>query len=452
MPSPAQRLPGPVVPGFTRILTALSPVRLPFDSLKYIVDNAAKYGPLYGIYLSDTVTYVVSDPKLAHEILVERHAEFHKAQMLRNAIGELIGNGLLTSEGDFWRRQRKLAQPAFHFARIAAYGETMVRQTLDHITDWESGETRDVAQDMLAITLGIVNKTLFGIDVRDQAKRIGALTYVILEAANDRLNSYAPVWERLFKTRRRREEAALGELFAIVDGIITEHGKRADSGDLLSMLLAARDEEGNPMSAQQLRDEVMTLFVAGHETTANALNWALYLLSQNPEAEAKLMNEIAALGGRPPAMADLARLPYSEMVIKESIRLYPPAAGATREPLHDIELGGYHIPKGGNIAISTYTMHRNAAFFPDPLRFDPERFSPAREADIPKHAYLPFGAGPRVCIGNTFAMMEARLILITILQRFRLTLAPKQTVQAEQLFTIRPKGGLKMIVRPRDGA
>ena len=169
MPSPAQRLPGPVVPGFTRVITALSPVRLPFDSLKYIVDNAAKYGPLYGIYFGDTVTYVLSDPKLAHEILVERHAEFHKAQMLRNAVGELIGNGLLTSEGDFWRRQRKLAQPAFHFGRIAAYGETMVRQTLDHITDWESGETRDIAQDMLAITLGIVNKTLFGVDVRDQA-------------------------------------------------------------------------------------------------------------------------------------------------------------------------------------------------------------------------------------------------------------------------------------------
>ena len=448
MPSPAQRLPGPVVPGFTRVITALSPVRLPFDSLKYIVDNAAIYGPLYGIYFGDTVTYVVSDPKLAHEILVERHAEFHKAQMLRNAIGELIGNGLLTSEGDFWRRQRKLAQPAFHFGRIAAYGETMVRQTLDHITDWESGETRDIAQDMLAITLGIVNKTLFGIDVRDQAKRIGALTYVILEAANDRLNSYAPVWEKLFKTRRRREEAALGALFAIVDGIIAEHRKHADSGDLLSMLLDARDEDGNPMSAQQLRDEVMTLFVAGHETTANALDWAFYLLAQNPESEETLMTEIAALGGRPPTMADLARLPYSEWVMKEAIRLYPPAAGATREPLHDISLGGYRLPKGSNIAISTYTMHRNAAFFPDPLRFDPERFSPAREADIPKHAYLPFGAGPRVCIGNTFAMMEAQVILAMVMRDWDVALDSAHKVEPDPMVTLRPKHGIHVSLRP----
>lgn len=443
------KVPGPVVPSFTRVITALSPVRLPFDSLKYTYDNANIYGKFYAIYFDNQVTYVISDRKLVYEILIERHAEFHKAQILRDSIGELVGNGLLTSEDSFWRRQRKLAQPAFHFQRIAAYGETMVAQTQDMLREWQAGETRDIAHDMMALTLGIVNKTLFNIDVRNQAKHIGELTYILLESANDRLNSYHPIWERMFKTRRRREEKAMHELFAIIDNIITQHGNE-DKGDLLSMLLAARDDEGNPMSAKQRRDEVMTLFVAGHETTANALDWVFYFMAQNPEVEAKLLCEIEILNGKPPTVHDLPNLPYSEMVLKEALRLYPPAAGATRQPIHDLELGGYHFTKGSNIVISTYLMHRNPDYFPDPLKFDPERFNPARETQIPKYAYLPFGGGPRVCIGNTFAMMEARLIFITILQHYRLTLATNQPIQAEQLFTIRPKGGLKMNVVSRE--
>lgn len=446
MTRPDSEIPGPVVPGFTRIITALSPVRLPFDSLQYAIDNAARYGRLYGIYLGDSATYVLTDPALAHEMLVERAGEFHKAEMLRHAVGGLIGNGLLTSEGDFWRRQRRLAQPAFHFQRITAYGDIMVSSALARMANWRTGETRDIAQDMMAITLEIVNKTLFGTDVREQTERIGQLTLTILEAANDRLISYAPVWERLFKTQQRREEAAKRELFALIEGIIASHRDQPDRGDLLSMLLAARDEDGQPMSARQLRDEVVTLFVAGHETTANALDWAFFTLAQNPEAEARLREEISTLGGRPPTMADLPNLPYSEQVMKEVLRLFPPAAGMTREPIHDLDLGGYRFPKGANLAISTYAMHRDPTLFPDPLRFDPERFSPAREGELPKHAYLPFGAGPRICIGNVFAMFEARLILIAVLQRFRLAVAPGFKVRAEQLFTTRPRGGLKMVL------
>ena len=441
------------------LMTNLSPVRLPFDSLSYIVTNAEKFGEFYGVYLGDTVTYVVSSPKLAHEILVERASEFHKAELLRKAIGPVIGNGLLTSEDDFWKRQRKLAQPAFHFQRIEKYGETMVQQTLALMQRWQPGETRDVAHDMMTLTLGIVTKTLFNVDVSDQAERIGLLMHTVLEAANDSINSYNPVWERMFKTRQRRTEAATAELFKIIDEIIVEHRKHdADTGDLLSMLLAARDEDSSPgftgasMSERQLRDEVMTLFIAGHETTANALAWMLYLVSQHPDVEARLMREIATLKGKPPTMQDLPQLPYSERVLKEVMRLYPPAGGATREPIHDIELGGFHMPKGSSIAISTYTMHRNPKYFAEPLTFDPERFSPENEAKIPKYAYLPFGGGPRVCIGNAFAMMEARLVAITVLQRFKLSLAPNQQVRAEQLFTIRPRGGLKMVVDSRDAS
>jgi cytochrome P450 len=354
----------------------------------------------------------------------------------------------LTSEGDFWKRQRKLAQPAFHHQRIEAYATTMVDYTLKMLDGWKAGERRDIAHEMMELALRIVNKTLFNVDLHEDCQRIGKLMLVTLAAANDRINRYEPVWERLFHGQAKREAAANQELFAIIEAIIAEHRRHGeDTGDLLSMLLAARDENGDPMSEKQLRDEVMTLFVAGHETTANALAWTFYLLAQNPQAEERLCHEVAALNGQPPAATDLAHLPYSEMAIKEAMRLYPPAGGVTRQPIHDIELGGYRIPKGSDIAVSTYTMQRNPALFPDPERFDPERFRPENEAKIPRYAYLPFGGGPRICIGNSFAMMEARLVLTTVLQRFRLTLAPGQSVRAEQLFTIRPRGGLKMTVQ-----
>ena len=441
-------VPGPHVPGWMMALTQLSPKRIEFDSLAYLTENAEKYGSFYAIYTGKNVTYVITDPQLAYEIFVTRHQEFHKAELIRNAVMPFARNGLLTSEGDFWKRQRKLAQPAFHHQRIAAYGAMVTDETQKLIATWHTGETRNIARDMMALTLKVVNKTLFNVDLSEQVDHIGELMHVILEAANDRINSYNPLFERLFKGQKRRETAALAELNRIIEDIIAQHRTQGDDqGDLLSMLLAARDENGEPMDERQLHDEVVTLFIAGHETTANALTWTFYLLAENPAVTQKLMTEIATLQGQIPTVRDLAQLPYSEQVVKESMRLYPPAGGATRQPLHDIELGGYPIPKGSNVAVSTHAMHRNPKLFPDPLRFDPERFSPENEGKIPKYAYLPFGGGPRVCIGNSFAMMEARLALITILQQWKLQLAPNQTVRAEQLFTTRPKGGvLRMII------
>jgi len=433
------------------VLLQLSPVRIEFDALTYVSENAAKYGPLYAITVGNVVTYVISDPQLAHEILVTRHSEFHKAEVVRKAVGPFAGNGLFTSEGDFWRRQRKLAQPAFHHQRIAAYGTVVTDEAKKLITAWRAGETRDIAHEMMALTLKVVNKTLFNVEVTEQIDHIGTLTMTVLEAANDRINNYYPLWERLFKRQQRREAAAIAELDRLIYGFIADHrAQGTDNGDLLAMLLAARDDGGEPMSEQQLRDEMLTIFVAGHETTANALTWTWHLLAENPAVEAKLLAEIATLAGRTPTVRDLTGLPYSEQVVKEAMRLYPPAGGVTRQALHDIELGGHRIPKGRDIAISTYTMHRNPQFFPEPLRFDPERFAPENEGRIPKYAYLPFGGGPRVCIGNSFAMMEARLALIAIAQMWQLTHAPNQTVRAEQLFTIRPKGGLKMVVASRN--
>jgi len=444
------RVPGPVIPGWSQSITNLLPWRVNFDSLGFMLKNARQFGKFYAIWLGSKPIYVISDPDLVREILVERAKEFHKADLVKQAVGPFAGNGLFTNEGDFWRRQRKLAQPAFHHGRIEAYGATMVQQTLEMLTNWQSGARLDIAHEMTKLTLGIVNKTLFNVDVRAQANHIGELMTTILSAANDRINSYDPFWSRLLQTNQRREAAAIRELFAIIEGIIAEHRRHGeDTGDLLSMLLAARDEEGNPMSEQQLRDEVITLFVAGHETTANALAWSFYLVAQHPTAEAKLLAELAPLQGKTPSLPDLATLPYSEQVVKEAMRLYPPAGGITRQPIHDIQLGGYSIAQGDTITISTYVMQHDPQLYPNPEHFDPDRFTPENEAKLPRYAYLPFGGGPRICIGNSFAMMEARLILLTILQKFSLQLAPGQNVRAEQLFTLRPKGGLKMGVEQR---
>jgi len=448
--SPQVRVPGPVIPGWSQWITNLLPWRVNFDSLSFMLKNARQFGKFYAIWLGSKPIYVISDPNLVREILVERAKEFHKADLVKQAVGPFAGNGLFTNEGDFWRRQRKLAQPAFHHGRIEAYGATMVQQTLEMLASWQSGDMRDIAHEMTKLTLGIVNKTLFNVDVRAQAEHIGELMTTILSAANDRINSYDPVWNRLLQTNQRREAAAIQALFAIIEEIIAEHRCHGeDTGDLLSMLLAARDEDGNPMSEQQLRDEVITLFVAGHETTANALAWSFYLVAQHPAVEAKLLAELAPLQGNPPSLRDLAQLPYSEQVVKEAMRLYPPAGGITRQPIHAIQLGGYPIAQGDTITISTYVMHHDPQLYPNPEHFDPDRFTPENEAKLPRYAYLPFGGGPRICIGNSFAMMEARLILLTILQKFSLRLAPGQNVRAEQLFTLRPKGGLKMRVEQR---
>jgi cytochrome P450 len=274
----------------------------------------------------------------------------------------------------------------------------------------------------------------------------------VLDAANDRINSVVrlPSW---LPTRRNREEKrALRRIDQLLNRFIAEHrASREAPADLLSVLLAATDEEsGIGMSDRQLHEEMMTLFLAGHETTAMALTWTWYLLSRHPQVEEKLVDEVSrVLKGRPPTVADLAQLPYTEMVVRESMRLYPPAPGVAREPIEDVRIGGYDVPRGSLITVNTYAMHRDRRFFDDPERFDPERFGPGWEERIDRYAFLPFGGGPRVCIGNGFAMMEARLILATVVQRVRLSLEPGQQIVPMQLVTVRPKHGMRMRVNAR---
>jgi len=327
----------------------------------------------------------------------------------------------------------------------------MVAYTQSMMDSFKEGEVRDIGADMSILTLGIVVKCLFGADLPLQARDISQLMLAVLDAANERLNSVLRTsW--VPTARNRREKRAIAELDAILQLLIRARRAGNESrGDLLSVLLAAADDEsGAQMSDQQLRDELMTLFGAGHETTALALTWTWYLLSRHPEVNAKLEEELdRALTGRSPAAGDLPRLPYTAMVIREALRLYPPVPGVAREPIEDVTIAGYEIPKGSLITVSPYVLHHDARFFSDPERFDPERFAPGWEEHIPRYAYLPFGSGPRVCIGNGFAMMEARLILATVAQHYRLSINPNDTIRPIQLVTLRPSGPVKMKIERR---
>lgn len=420
------------------------------NMLKTVVDTFDVYGDTYDLHVDDAHIFVTRDPELLRFALVEESDKYDKDAVYKNpdwGLAFFIGNGLLTSDGAFWRRQRKLIQPSFHARHIESYAETMVDYAERTADEWRDWREVDVDDAMMKLTLAIVSKTIFGKDVSGDSARIGeALTVLQHTAGNPPL---LPPW---VPTPRKRQQAkALRQLDEVTYRLIAE--RRADTGehgDLLSLLMNARDEDGEGMSDKQVRDEAITIMLAGHETTANALNWTWVLLAQNPQVEARLHAELdAVLGGRRPTLDDLNRLPYTEMVIKESMRLYPPAYGFSRVANQTTRLGDYDVPKGTVLNLFTYGAHRDPKHWPDPNRFEPERFSEANEKQIPRYAYLPFGGGPRVCVGNSFAMMEARLLLATLAQRYRLRLSPGQAVVTDPLITLRPKGGLHMHVEPR---
>jgi cytochrome P450 len=423
----------------------------PFDSLAAFLQIARDFGGITYNEFGPVKFYLISDPELMREVLVEKAEHFHKADLTKQAFGAFLGNGLLNSEDDFWKRQRKLAQPAFHTRRIEGYGDTMVAYTQEMIDGWHEGETRRFDTDMMKLTMRIVAKTLFDADVQGDAERVGATLAVILENTNERINAVMNLPEWMPTPRRLATRSAVSELDSIINRIIAERrANKADRGDLLSMLLLAQDDDGSDMSDRQLRDEMMTIFLAGHETTAMALTWTWYLLAQHPDVLAKLQAEAdAVLGKRAATVADLAALPYNEQVVKEAMRLYPPAPGAARQPVEDVRVGNYTLPQGALINVSIYAAHHDPALYPDPERFDPERFTPEAEKARHRYAYLPFGGGPRICIGNSFAMMEARLILATMVQHTAPELVAGQTITPVQMVTVRPKDGMRMVVRCR---
>ncbi len=424
--------------------------KLNADSLGTFAEWSSEYGDIFALSIMNMQQWIVTHPDLIHQILVTDASKFIKDAAYsdeKRGLARFLGNGLLTSDGEFWKRQRKLVAPSLHTRRIEAYAQTMVDYTLKMLDGWQDKARLDISQEMSALTMQIVAKTLFNANVVEDIAAVNSSMATLQKASGDM--TLLPEWVPTPIKYRSRQ--AVSVLDRIVYGFINERrASGEDKGDLLSMLLLAQDDDGNGMSDKQARDEAVTLFLAGHETTANSLNWTWYLLAQHPEVEAKLHAELdSVLAGSPPSLDDLKNLPYTEMIMKESMRLYPPAWSFSREATEDIQLGDYIIPKGTVVAILNYFTHRDPRWWDDPEAFVPERFSPEREKDIPKYAYVPFGGGPRVCIGNSFAMMEGRLLLATMASRYSLTLQPGQKVQTQPLITLNPKNGLPMTLHAR---
>lgn len=418
------------------------------DKLGYVQNAAKTYGDIVRYRLGPVIVYQLNHPDYIHEVLVGQGDKFQKAKLDGQIFQQFLGNGLLSANGDFHRQQRKLVQPAFHSKRIENYGQVMVDYTAQMVDGWRDGLTLDIHDAMTKLTLFIVSKTLYDADVSASADGIGEAVHTLNAIGGDQYNQgfVFPKWLPVSQNRRMAQSVAAVD--AVMMPIIEGRRKSGeDKGDLLSMLLMAQDEEtGTGMSDRQVRDEAVSLFLAGHETTSNALTWTWYLLAQHPEVEAKLHAELdTVLAGRAPTMRDLANLPYTDMVIKEAMRLYPPAWILNgREALEDVEIDGYFVPKGTTIFMSPYVMHHDSRYFDAPDAFQPERWADGLEKRLPRYAYFPFGGGPRVCIGNSFAMMEARLVLAAVAQHYRLSLVPGQTVQLDPLITLRPKDPMMM--------
>jgi cytochrome P450 len=395
--------------------------------------------------------YQANDPEVVHEVLVVQAAKFHKTNQIKAVLKDSLGNGLLVSDGDFWRRQRRMVQPAFHARRIGAYADLMVRYTQEMLGGWRDGARVDISREMMALTLRVVAKALFDTDVAEVTDIVAEVATVGQELANRRFRRLfnPPAWLPTRDNRMSRREVALldGVVLPMIEARLTSG---EDRGDLLSMLVLSEDDQGRTMTVRQARDEVATLILAGHETTALTLAWTWMLLALHPEVADRLHGELSrVLGGRPPRADDLPQLPYTEMVVKESMRLYPPAWIVARQAIEDADLGGFVLPKYSTVFISPYSLHRDPRYFEDPDRFDPERFAPGREELIPRSAYLPFGAGPRVCIGNSFAMLEARLVLATMAQHVGLALVGSEPIWPSPLITLRPDRPILMTVGVR---
>lgn len=424
------------------------------DPLGFLLETR-RYGEVVGMRFVFSPAYLIYHPEDVKHVLQENHFNYNKDLFTYHVLNPVVGSGLLTNDGDSWLHQRRLMQPAFHRKRLATYATLMEEATESMLAGWQvhenAAESLDIAEEMMHLTLRIVGQALFSLDLSQETSTVGQAVTTLVKLLGDYV--YAPFPPISVPTSRNRHmQAAIHELNTVVSTIIRErHELNTDTGDLLSMLLAARDEEtGEGMNDQQARDEVMTLLLAGHETTANTLIWTWYLLSQHPEVENRLHSELATvLGGNAPTVEQLPDLTYTWMVLQEALRLYPPAWILSRKALADDELGGYHIPQGSMVILSPYATHRHPDFWEQPEVFDPERFTPERVAARPHYAHFPFGGGPRLCIGSNFALMEAQLILATVSQRYQLRLMPDHPVVPEAKITLRPRYGMPMTVQQR---
>lgn len=418
--------------------------------IQFYLDAWRRFGDVVRLRLGPLTAHLIVQPEHIRHVLVANRDNYRKGIAYRK-VELILGAGLFTSEGDLWRRQRRLMQPPFTPGGVKRFTGAITECSAQMLERWqtaaERGQEVDIQREMMRLTMSIIGKTMFSVDVHADAGVVGPAFSAVLEFAAARTVALLDVPLFIPTPMNRRFKEALRTLDAFIYGVIAERrGREDDQEDLLSLLLRARDEEtGQGMSERQLRDEVLTIFFAGHETTAQALTWAWYLLSQHPAAERRLHTELATvLGGRAPTAQDLPGLTYTRMVIEEAMRLYPPVWMFARDAIAHDEIGGYHVPAGSMILMSQYLAHRHPAYWEHPEAFDPERFTPERSAGRPHYAYFPFGGGQRTCIGNHFAMLEAQLILATVAQRYRPRLAPGQAVEPVAVGTLRPRHGLWM--------
>jgi cytochrome P450 len=435
--------------------------------LEFLLNAAREYGDVVQLDMGGETFYLINNPDYIQHVLQNNYQNYRKGY---EVIEPLLGKGLVSSDGAHWQRQRRLMQPAFHRQQLEGFASTITTATADLLASWtgyaDQGEALDVAAEMTGLTLRVILETMFSTDIHAEREAASAAFEVALRQFNSRLMIPFEWLDRLPTPQNRRFRQALATLDRIVYGIIAERRRRhhrnshvtADldagnvgAGDLLSMLLAARDEEtGTGMSDREIRDEVMTIFLAGHETTANALAWVWYLLSKYPYADRRVENELhAVLRGRTPTFTDLSEFTYTRMVIDEALRLYPPAWMFAREAIDDDQLGRYRIPAGAKIMISPFITHRHASYWANPEGFDPDRFSRERSTERPRYAYFPFGGGPRRCIGEGFALMEAQLVVGMVAQAYRLDLVPGRRVEPETVATLRPRDGVWVTLHPR---
>jgi cytochrome P450 len=439
-PGPRGKFPGQFLLAFRR------------DPLRFLTDLAKRWGDVVQFRIGGKSYIFLNHPDFIRDVIVGESHRFTKGPALQRA-KVTLGEGLLTSEGELHRRQRRLAQPAFAVNRVNHYAEAMVQEAARVADSWGDGQVIDIHEQMMELTLAIAGRTLFGADVQKQVHEIGAAMSVSVGMFTRAMMPWAPLLNRLPLPSNMRFRRAQKLLFGTIDQIIQERRRDGGSnGDFLSMLLAARDVEGDGggMSDQQLRDEAITIFTAGHETTANALTYTWHLLAKHPKVAEKLAAEVnEVLGSRLPAADDVPKLKYTRMVLSEAMRLYPPVWAIGRSAIEPWSAGGYDFPAGTVVLMSQWVMHRDPRFWPDPLRFDPERWANATSPERPRLAYFPFSRGQRGCIGESFAWLEGILVLATIAQRWSLYEADHRELALKPTITLRPAHPLRMLTRRR---
>jgi len=440
--------------------TPLGPKGLPYlgmalevrkDALGTLQRMAREYGDVVAFSAMGMPRVLVSRPEYVQQLLVLDHAKLQKSALTKLVVGPLLGQGLLINEGEFWRRQRRLMQPAFHRSRTNEYAPVMVECALEHAKRWRNGETRNIAEEMMKLTLEVAVRTLFGTSLASDSEGVGRAMTFLMRYYLRRARTPWRLPETWPTAKNRRAKRELEFMDSMVYRIISHRKKDTHArNDLLTLLMAAMHEDGTQMTERQLRDETMTLFVAGHETTALSLSWTWYLLSENPAAEARLHEELRdVLGGRPADPGDLEKLPYLNAVVNESLRLFPPAFIMARLNVEPVKFGEYEIPAGRTILSSQWIMHRDARSFEQPEKFLPERWLDGLMERLPAGAYFPFGDGPRRCIGQGFALLETALVVAALTQKFQFRLTPGYPVVPEPLITLRPKFGIEMQIRTR---